>query len=98
MGFLVGYLLGFAIICSIRFYKMECIRGTKIVLCSLLYPVEILSFLLNILLIPCGICLEFKVAVILNEKEAQAMTDKSISELSDRLKDMMEESEDDDGK
>lgn len=95
MGFLIGYLLGFAIACTYRFNKMEGINSMKIVLSSLFYPLEFFVGLVNLLLIPCGVYLEFQIGVLLSDKEKEAMTDKALSDLRDRLNDL-EDSEDKD--
>lgn len=98
MGLLIGYLLGFAIACTYRFNKMEGINSMKIVLCSLFYPLEFFVGLVNLILIPCGVYLQFEIAVLLNEKESQAMTDKTMQELRDRLDDLDKSGDDNEQK
>lgn len=98
MGLLIGYLLGFAIACTYRFNKMEGINSMKIVLSSLFYPLEFFVGLVNLLLIPCGVYLQFQIAVLLNEKESEAMTDKTMQELRDTLKDLDKSGDDNEQK
>jgi cell division protein FtsX len=98
LGLLIGYLLGFALACTYRFNKMEGINSMKIVLCSLFYPLEFFVGLVNLILIPCGVYLQFEIAVLLNQKESEAMTDKTMQELRDTLKDLDKSGDDNEQK
>ena len=98
MGFLIAYLLGFAIACTYRFNKMEGISSTKVVLASLFYPLEYAIALLSFITTFFGVYLEFKILVIMSEKEKEDMTDKMMEALRDRLEELDENDGDDDEK
>lgn len=93
MGFLILYLLGFALFATYRFYTMDGMPSTKLVLISMFYPIEVFLFFLNFALIPFGVYLQFNAMVILNDEELEAMTDKMAQDLSDRLNEMKEDDE-----
>lgn len=74
---------------------MDGVNSTKVILCSLVYPIEILISFINIFIKHMGVYLQLDILIFLSEKERNRMTDNEIEKWSDAL-DSLKESEDED--